>query len=189
MCDGASAMVGSGPVHFMPACMMRPSPPRMYRLHSAAPAAASPAAADVAAAAGGGGPRVLPKRCAEAQTTSQQDKMAIQHAAGEALAPLHTRSSGNSGRRAGAVIGHLLSGRGSVDARLSLAAGTFDRGVASLCQISKLHVCTCSGGHCASVKERHPHGPAAAIGRGRSSSQTSSSTEHGGGAIEFLGHT
>jgi hypothetical protein len=36
MCGKARAMVGWGPVHLMPALRMLPSPPRRYRLHSAA---------------------------------------------------------------------------------------------------------------------------------------------------------
>ena len=67
MCGGLSVMVGGGPVHFMPARRMWPSPPRRYRLHSAAPsraAAADAGAADAGAAAAGSGERELPAGCA-----------------------------------------------------------------------------------------------------------------------------
>jgi hypothetical protein len=59
----ASAIVGWGPVHLMPARCMRSGAPRRYRLHSAAPAAsapATPAARSVAA-----GPGVWPSGWAE----------------------------------------------------------------------------------------------------------------------------
>jgi hypothetical protein len=55
-----SVMVGWGPVHLMPARTMRPSPPRMYRLHSVAPAPVAFGVAAVALAAA----ELLPSGCA-----------------------------------------------------------------------------------------------------------------------------
>ena len=90
------AMVGWGPVHLMPARIMRPSPPRMYRLHSAAPAPAAPAAA--AAAAGPG----VPNDCAKGVTTSRQERIVNQLAAAEAQA--HLQSCRSSIGRAGQLV-------------------------------------------------------------------------------------
>ena len=80
----------------MPARSMRPSPPRRYRLLSAAPAAAAAAAADVAAA------WVLFSGCAKVVSTSRQERKASQLAAAQGLVRLQTRSSDIS--RAGQVL-------------------------------------------------------------------------------------
>jgi hypothetical protein len=96
MCGDASAMVGWGPVHLMPARTMRPSPPRMYRLHCAAPAAAP--AVPVAAVAGSG---VLASCCAKGVMASKQNRMASQLAAAQAPGRLQIGSRDIS--RAGAA--------------------------------------------------------------------------------------
>ena len=100
-CGDASAMDGWGPVHLMPARRMLPSPPRMYRLHSAAPAPATAPAAPAAAAAAAAGPGLLPSGCAEGVMTSSKERMASQKTAAQGPARLQTSS--NSTSRTGAV--------------------------------------------------------------------------------------
>jgi hypothetical protein len=89
MCCDASAIVGWGPVHLMPARRMRPLPPRTNRLHSAAPAADAPASWGLCSS------------CAEGVLTMKQERIASQPAAAQAMANLHTDS--NSGSKVSAV--------------------------------------------------------------------------------------
>jgi hypothetical protein len=100
MCGAVIAMLGWGPLHLMPASKMRPSPPWMYMLHSAAAAAAAPLApvpaAPAPAAAGVAAAGVLPSGCAEVMTASKHDRMASQSPAAQRLAQLQRHDSNSS---------------------------------------------------------------------------------------------
>jgi hypothetical protein len=91
----ASAIVGWGPVHLMPARVMRPLPPRMYMLHSAAPVA------DAAA------PGRLLKGCAEVMTAIKHKRIASQHTSAQAMAQLQRRAATAAARQVLSGVAHM----------------------------------------------------------------------------------
>jgi hypothetical protein len=90
MYGSVSATVGWGPVQLMPARRMRPSPPRRYRLHSAAAPAPAPAPVELTATATGAG--LLLNCCAQGMTTKQERKTS-HTAAASALAQLQAAAA------------------------------------------------------------------------------------------------
>lgn len=96
-CRDASAIVGWGPVHLMPARRMLSLPPRRYRLHSDS-AVSGPDFAAAAAASSWG----LPNGCAAVAVSSQQEKTTRQRAVAQALVAEST-TAGTTGD------GHMVS--------------------------------------------------------------------------------